>query len=108
MGKSKDRLMLEELFRAASVSNLYKDSCDDGKELLKNLAKHLNEPLDKLCGDPINVALRIYTDPFSLEDVFDSKDIEFEPSDEFTSIEVFVTRNGKRIKVEVSDADWYT
>lgn len=108
MSKSKDRLMLEKLFNAAADNGLYEDSCDDGKELLRDLAKHLNKPLNKLCGDPLDVALRIYTDTFNLEDVFHSEDVEEEPGDEFTSIEVFVTRNGKRIKVEVSDADWYT
>ena len=45
MAKSKDRLMLEELFRAASVSNLYKDSCDDGKDHAETSHRNWSSPV---------------------------------------------------------------
>jgi len=105
MAKSKDRLMLEELFKAASENNLYEDSCGEGRELLKNLAKHLNKPLSDICGEPVVIGLSIDLEEFVIDDVFDADDLATYPSDEF-EVEVIVKRNGKRIQVDVSNIDW--
>jgi hypothetical protein len=104
MAKSKDRLMLEEIFEAAAESGLYQESCDDGKKLLKTLAKHLNRPMSDICGEPINKCLVIYTDEFEIPDVFE--DNEDDPS-ELLTVEVVVSSNGKRIKgVEIDQFYW--
>lgn len=104
MTKSKDRLMLEKLFDSAASSSLYHNSCNEGKEILINLAKHLNRPMSDICGEPINKCLVIYTYEFEIPDVFE--DNEDDPS-ELLTVEVIVKKDGKKIKnVDIDSFYW--
>lgn len=99
MAKSKDRLMLEKILDRAAADNIYQDLCNDGKEILKNLAKHLNKPLSYVCGDPVERSLHIYTDNFEIPDMFEDDDSEAE---NVLTVEVIVKKGNKKLNASVS------
>jgi len=103
MAKSKDRLMLEKIFKEVSNNGLYDELCSDGKEVLKDLAKHLNKPLSEICGVPVCKSIRIVTEEFEIPDLYDDDtDADME-----LSVEVVVKRNGKKLDVNVDEVVWW-
>jgi hypothetical protein len=104
MSKSKDRLMLEKILNNAADSGVYYQLCDDGKTVIKDLAKYLNKPLSYVCGDPVEKSLQIYTDTFEIPDLFEDDDDEAE---DVVSVEVIVKRNGKSFNIPVDSYSWW-